>query len=151
MKKILLLLVGISWLACTNETTGHAHGGTNPDTATNASGAHHNTLKKEGKWNADEATNKNVAQLQNKAAALNKTNANTVAGYQRISDSLQTSLNQLVRECKMKGRDHDALHLWLEPLLSEVKSLKTVADANAGERLFHSIRTRLADYNLYFE
>jgi len=107
-------------------------------------------LQKDGKWNADAATNKNVSQLQTMAAQLNEKPRTTVNDYHAVSAALQTGLNQLVKECTMKGTDHDALHLWLEPVLSETKALKDVSDVVTGERLFHSIRTRLLDYNLYF-
>jgi hypothetical protein len=109
------------------------------------------SLPKDAKWQADANTNKNVNLLQQKAAELNKDEMTAPSHYHNIASSLQTGIDQLVKECKMKGPDHDALHLWLEPLMGEIKELKTVATTDTGDRLFYSIRTRLLDYNLYFD
>src|SRR5688500_17458089 len=154
MKKILpLLILTASITACNNEsgaTDEHTTSTVDTNTVSEAPIAEGITLKKDGKWNTDAATNKNVSALQQKAAQLNKQPRNTAEDYHAVSAELQTGLNQLIKECKMKGADHDALHLWLEPVLTETKELKGVTDTNTGERLFHSIRTRLLDYNLYF-
>ena len=154
MKKILaLLIITIGFTACNNESSdAHVHAANTVDsnTISEVTTAETITLNKEGKWNADAATNKNVSALQTTAAKLNAQSRQTAEDYHAVSAELQTGLNQLVKECKMKGADHDALHLWLEPVLTETKELKTVTDTVTGERLFHSIRTRLLDYNLYF-
>lgn len=152
----LLLLTAFGIGACNDDSkdTTHAHDTVTVDSTAITGGSPTSSdavsLKKDGKWNADASTNKNVDLLQAKAAELNKQQHQTAADYHTVSAELQTGLNQLVKECKMKGADHDALHLWLEPLLVETKELKTVTDTVTGERLFHSIRTRLADYDLYF-
>lgn len=155
MKRVFIwLIAAVSLSACSNESKDtHAHDVTTADSNTLAdieTKSDTVALKKDGKWNADASTNKNVSLLQDKAAVLNKQPLHTAEDYQAASAELQAGLNQLVKECKMKGADHDALHMWLEPVLTETKELKTVTDPVTGERLFHSIRTRLADYNLYF-
>lgn len=109
------------------------------------------SLNRDAKWKADASTAKNVSLLQQKALVLNKGAKATAADYHTISNELQVGINLLVKECSMKGADHDALHLWLEPLMGEVKELKTVTTTDTGDRLFYSIRTRLLDYNLYFQ
>lgn len=154
MKRILALLaMVVSLAAChTKSSDAHVHNTNTVDsnTVVEEPTAAAKTLQKDGKWNADAATNKNVSQLQATAAKLNEQPRQKAEDYHAVSAALQTGLNQLIKECKMKGADHDALHLWLEPVLSETKELKGVTDTVTGERLFHSIRTRLLDYNLYF-
>lgn len=154
MKKILaLLILTVGLAACHNESSdAHVHASNTVDsnTISDATNAEAVTLQKDGKWNADVATNKNVSALQATAAKLNAQPRQSKADYHAVSAELQIGLNQLVKECKMKGADHDALHMWLEPVLTETKELKGVTDTVTGERLFHSIRTRLLDYNLYF-
>ncbi|MGV3657354.1 MAG: hypothetical protein ACO1NX_05350 [Chitinophagaceae bacterium] len=150
---VLFLLAFVTLAACNNagEQNAHVHDAGTVDTAAmEGSATEEITLKKDGKWNADEATNKNVSALQASAAEWNKRPLQSTEDYQALSADLQQGLNTLVKECKMKGADHDALHLWLEPLLAETKELKSVASVDAGDRLWYSIRTRLADYNLYF-
>ncbi len=154
MKTILFfLLATLSLAACnhTSEETAHVHDASTVDTTAIEGGATDTiALKKDGKWNADEPTNKNVSVLQASAGEWNKRPLQSTEDYQALSADLQQGLNTLIKECKMKGADHDALHLWLEPLLAETKELKGISDVNSGDRLWHSIRTRLADYNLYF-
>ena len=154
MKKILTLLILTAGLAACNNERGNAHMHTantvDSNTIGDVTSAEAITLQKDGKWNADAATNKNVSALQETAFKLNKQPRQKPEDYHAVSAQMQTGLNQLVKECKMKGVDHDALHLWLEPVLAETKELKGVTDTVTGERLFHSIRTRLLDYNLYF-
>jgi hypothetical protein len=153
MKMYLLLLFVLGGVVSCNDASEKATASAIQHEATTAK-----SDKKEGaslnsnaKWNADSSTNKNVSQLQQKADELNKDEKKTTSHYHHISNEIQEGINQLVKECKMKGPDHDALHLWLEPLMGEIKELKTVTTTDTGDRLFYSIRTRLADYNLYFE
>ena len=51
----------------------------------------------------------------------------------------------------MSGPDHDALHQWLEPVLSETNQLKNVTDTAVAAKTFKSIDTRIDDYHNYFE
>ena len=148
MKRCFVFLVSaVLFMAChnTDESVSHNRSTTFQEEATAPV-----RLNKDHRWTADAATNKNVAWLQQKAAKRNGQPHDKAEDYQQTAAALQTGLNQLIKDCTMKGKDHDALHLWLEPLLQDNRALQTVTDVNAGDRLFHSVRTRLADYNLYF-
>ena len=73
------------------------------------------------KWKADDATRKNVAALTR--VVNDDRYADEKMRAQLITD-LQGEIDNLVKECTMKGPDHDALHVWLEQVLQDVKALK---------------------------
>lgn len=109
------------------------------------------SLNNGAKWNADSSTNNNVADLQIIAANFKKTGKQDLTAFHSLGNDLQSGLDKLISECRMKGPDHEALHHWLEPVLKETGELKTAASKESAERIFHSINTRLSDYKNYFE
>ena len=151
IKQYAFFLLALGSFAACNSTPEATNVAANETTVATTTPEKEVSLNKDAKWRADASTAKNVSLLQQKAVELNKGAKATAADYHTISNELQTGINQLIKECRMKGADHDALHLWLEPLMGEVKELKTVSTTDKGETLFHSIRTRLLDYDLYFQ
>lgn len=127
MNKILVILSFIM-IACSNNAsqeqtvdkdehkkhdtvTKEAHLSTHTTTHTN----------KGGKWKADEATKKNVAaivKIINDGSNLGESNR------AKLTMQLQAGIDTLVQQCRMKGPDHDALHVWLEGVLHDVKEMK---------------------------
>ena len=109
------------------------------------------SLNNGAKWKADVSTNENVANLKSMITQF-KTNANPeVKDYQAFQASFTDGVGKMVTECKMKGPDHDALHVWLEPLMKENKEMK---DLNTKESLagaFNKISQRVDLYPQYFE
>ncbi|HET9431985.1 MAG TPA: hypothetical protein VFO70_12460, partial [Chitinophagaceae bacterium] len=75
------------------------------------------SLNNGAKWNADSSTNNNVADLQIIAASFKKTGKQDLNAYHSLGNDLQSGLDKLISECRMKGPDHEALHHWLEPVL----------------------------------
>lgn len=51
----------------------------------------------------------------------------------------------------MKGSDHDALHKWLEPLISEIAKLKKAVNEQEGAATIKEIEEHLKSYTQYFE
>ena len=51
----------------------------------------------------------------------------------------------------MKGPDHDALHLWLEPLMKMVKKLNESTDTNSAKENIDQIDQQLARFTKSFE
>jgi hypothetical protein len=103
------------------------------------------------KWKVDMATAENVKALQGTADAFSKKNHTVPADFHTVADELQSGLNKLIKECRMKGADHDALHHWLEPLLIGVKTLKAVTHTGEANKSFEKIHQQLTVYNHYFE
>jgi len=103
------------------------------------------------KWKADSVTNHNVANLRSIADNFKLKSTPSVSNYQKLSADLNTGLNQMIKECKMTGADHDALHMWLQPILEENAELKNSNATKIAGTIFKSIDKRLDNYNNYFE
>lgn len=108
-------------------------------------------LNNDAKWTADSVTNHNVTNLLSIAHDFKTKSTSSVSEYQKLSADFTTGLNKMIKECKMTGADHDALHIWLEPVLKENAELKNSTDNEISETLFKSIDKRLDNYNTYFE
>ena len=109
------------------------------------------TLNNGAKWNGDEATNTNVKNLETILSDFTPSPSPVSADYVTLSNNLQTGLDKLVQECRMKGPDHDALHAWLEPLIGKVKNLKQTSDVNAAVTATEDIKEHVHLYHDYFE
>lgn len=160
MKKIVVLLLcaTIFW-ACDNN--GEAK---KENTSHDIKGTHHEavegTHQEEGdtslslndgvKWKSDKSTNKNVAELQQVISNFYKHKNKSAAGYSAVAQELQIGLNKMINECRMKGAEHDALHLWLYPLLKNVKDLKEAKGIEASGKEFDRIAQQVKNYSNYF-
>ncbi len=103
------------------------------------------------KWKADEPTKANVAALQTIAAEFDASGDKSLAGYTSTGEKLGEGISQLVSACRMSGADHDALHLWLEPLMGSVNALEKADAPGTAAATYNEIRERLALFNIYFE
>ena len=73
------------------------------------------------KWKADDATKKNVAAMMQ---VLGESRYADASNRMQLHTNLKTTIDTLIKECRMKGPEHDALHVWLENVLDELKDLK---------------------------
>ena len=152
MKKFLILLWCVSALwACNNAETKVTD--TPATTQAEAHGEEHAKLALNNgqKWKSDESTNKNVQQLQTITTDFAQVENKTMSDYKTVGNRLQGAADTMIKECKMQGADHEALHLWLEPLLENVKSLKNATSKNEGSQLVTDIDQHLKMYQQYFE
>lgn len=108
------------------------------------------TLNNGEKWKADESTNNNVSAMQAIADEFKASGRKNPEDFQALQASLQAGIEKMIKECKMKGADHDALHLWLEPLMKMVKQLRDDNTLPAAEESFHNINRQLKLYPQYF-
>lgn len=131
MNKIVLIL-SVFFISCA-DTASHGHEATD-EHETHGKSAEKETavlqLNNGAKWKADDATRQNVAALSQ--VADNSRNEG-FANRDRLSAELKSALDTLVKQCKMKGPDHDALHVWLETVMQDVKDLKTVNESEYPE------------------
>jgi hypothetical protein len=148
MKKYILILCGALLFACNQssnnkQTDEHAvhENGASPEL----------TLNNGEKWKADSITNHNVVNLKTIADNFRIKPFPSINDYQILGNDLNNGLNKMLRECKMSGPDHDALHHWLEPVIKGTNELKSSADTSVGRLVFKSIDKQIDDYHNYFE
>ncbi len=108
-------------------------------------------LNNGAKWTADNATNTNVTEMKTIADKFKSKNNPELKDYQELNGEFARALNKMIQQCTMKGPDHDALHVWLEPLLQDNAKLKESGDVAASQKIFLSIDNRINNYQNYFE
>jgi len=129
------------------DSTTHEHDST---TAKTEQPGHDETtlsLNEGKKWKLDETTRFNMNETKQVfQQTAEKSNPNYIA----LATDLQDRANKLVSECKMSGKDHDMLHLWLEKYLSTIKELRA-PETTTQEAAFHKIEEQLKSFDHYFE
>lgn len=149
MKKsaILLMLAGL-WWACNSVPSPTDENPSGDDQHSHAVGL---MLHNGQKWKADTSTNENVASLCTIARDFAGETHIGLTDYEALGSGLQKGFDKMIRECRMEGAGHDALHLWLEPLLVSVSELKRADNTISAEKIFAAIHERLELYTQYFE
>ncbi|HTM92143.1 MAG TPA: hypothetical protein VL095_06990 [Flavisolibacter sp.] len=149
MKKLLILLCISSLFACTNAGT------EKKETIQAPEETHHEAtelaLNNGARWKSDESTNKNVAELEAITDRFTTNQPKLTADFTSVANELQTGLDKMIKECRMQGADHEALHQWLEPLMKNVNELKKANDEKEASKLFNEISEQLINYHQYFE
>ena len=135
--------------AATNEAHDHDQAGTAAPTTALTNGVP--DLNNGAKWAADKSTNDNVANLQSIVTRFKTNPAPEVQDYRAFNESFTEGLGKMVKECKMQGPDHDALHVWLEPLMEDNKEMKKMDSKEALASRLETLNERLNVYPKYFE
>ncbi len=149
MKKIIFLLTCITFLFAFNqnpnkvETEEHDSHGHAQSTGL--------SLNNGAKWKADSITTSNVRDLRTIADNFRIQPFPSINEYQILGNDLNKGLNKMIQECKMTGPDHEALHHWLKPILTETNQLKNISDTTVARENFKKIDTRIDDYHNFFE
>ncbi len=150
MKKIATLLIFTSLIwACNNSK----HNGKHEvfDSADHHETAEDLVLNDGDKWKADSSTAKNVENLFAVIDAFNSQTDKSLLAYKKTADDLQGALDKMIRECKMEGPNHEALHKWLMPLIGMVKSLKQASDDDDAAEQLQAISEQINLYPQFFE
>ena len=132
--------------AATQDADAHEHAATSAALATGVP-----ELNNGAKWKADASTNENVANLKSIIDRFKTNTDPTVEDYHAFQASFTDGISKMVKECKMQGPDHDALHVWLEPLMKDNKELKEQDSKEALAATFSTINERVNIYPQYFE
>lgn len=109
------------------------------------------SLNNGAKWKADASTNENVANLKSIIVQFETRQNPEIKDYQTFQQNFTEGLGKMVKECKMQGADHDALHVWLEPLMKESNDMKDMDSKESLASAFQSISQRVDLYPTYFE
>lgn len=118
MKQFLVLILAVL-VSCGNPQPAEHDHGKNESSHDHSAGTV--PLNGDRKWKADEVTKENVAAMMN--VVSDDAYADPGKRSQLVT-ALQGEIDTLVKECTMKGPEHDALHVWLEQVLKDVKALK---------------------------
>ena len=94
------------------------------------------------KWKLDEATRQNMIEI--KTYISQASHANGVLS----GEELQKYADKLIKECRMSGPDHDALHVWLGSFLQHVQALKNNRDAESAS---HALHEDVKEFDTNFE
>lgn len=105
------------------------------------------TLNDGKKWNLDDPTRTNIKAI---SQVFEKAAKETGPDYINLAGQLQAATNKLVSECKMSGKDHDMLHVWLGNYLAALKELKS-SEAGTQKAAFNKIGEQLNSFDQYFE
>lgn len=149
MQKSILLIASLFILAACNQPAGNT---TNAEA--NDSTAHTPStlsLNNGNKWVADTSTNQRVIDLRTIADNFKIQPSPSINEYNILGNDLDQSLQRLLKECKMTGADHDALHQWLEPLLQETNQLKTITNISSAKQIFDTVDKRIDSFHQYFQ
>lgn len=142
MKKLFVILSITISVLLTNSGSAMYNVQTSPETLVLNNGA---------RWKVDNTTNNNVKEIKTILAGFDKGENRSLNAYHNTANELRSGLNKMIRECKMKGPDHLALHKWLEPLMEQVAKLKQASNTAEAARSFSAIRLQSNRYDQYFE
>lgn len=106
------------------------------------------TLNDGKKWKSDSATRENIKLLHDMSTRFAD---HELAEYKAMGVTLQEGLDKMIKECRMKGKDHEALHEWLDPFAKSVAELKNATGVNQARKVFGEIHQSLESYPDYFE
>ena len=134
--------------ANTGQEPVHQHDATIHEYSTEA--AQGLSLNNGQKWQTDESTRKHAAKLNNMINDFEKQADKSLSAHHSLADKTQEELQQLINDCTMEGPDHDALHLWLEPVLNDVKALKKTATDEDVQTAAANLSEDVRKYNEFF-
>lgn len=145
---ILVALVFGLWSCSTHEEK--VADGAHAEHQHEAAAATELTLNNGEKWKADAVTKANVDSLLAVLDSFKATTASSLEQYHAVAAELQQVLDKLISDCTMEGPDHDALHLWLHPLLERVDLLKSTKSVEDARHAFHNIDAQVRLFTTHF-
>ena len=105
-------------------------------------------LNNGAKWKADEATRKSVSAMMQ---IVTDTTYADPAKRQQLYTNLQAKIDKLVQECRMKGAEHDALRVWLEKVMKDLKELKEEEGDDEYRAAYAALKMDVASFYQAFE
>ena len=148
MNKILISL-SLFIMACSNNASQVEATDSSEQEKHNATTtAAHNSLQLNNgaKWKADDDTRRNVAAVVNVINDSSNMGQNNRA---QLTKQVQIRIDTLIRQCRMKGRDHDALHVWLEQVLHDLKEVK--AEDHDYQKSYAALKKDVESFYVFFE
>ena len=156
IEKLVLLLFIFSFYACNNSGVSTGKSADSAKTEEHAEAQNHAeaesalSLNNGAKWQTDESTRNHVKKVSAALGSFNGKSNPHVSEYQSFASEIQTEVNALIKDCKMIGPDHDALHQWLQPVLKSVSDLKKVQTIEEGQHNVQMLTEQVQKFNIYF-
>lgn len=82
------------------------------------------TLNNGSEWIVDSITADNFVNLKNMTDMFFVNPFLPLANYHTYGSDMKKGINKLMQQCKLTGAAHNALHLWLEPVINQTNELK---------------------------
>ncbi|NEM99104.1 hypothetical protein [Pontibacter burrus] len=148
----LIIVLACMFTACSRQhDTQVAHNPAEHAAATEQKATAELALNGEERWHADEATNENIAQLQQLMQDhLRLPDYNSVEAVSELGSLMQSGFQEVFDECRMKGPEHDMLHVYLMPMLDDVKALNA-DNLDSAIAARDRLAKRLDLYQTYFK
>jgi hypothetical protein len=150
MNRILIVL-SILVVACSNNasqvqgTKGDEH--EQHDSAVDAVKVKALQLNNNARWKTDGDTRRNVTAM---VEVMNDTTNIGNNRSEQLIAQMQDRIDTLVQQCKMKGPDHDALHLWLQQVKHDLKRIQEEG-GEGYEQFYAALKRDVKSFYVYFE
>ena len=153
MKKIIILILVISLFLFSCGNTSKEKPKEQTETVTHKEHQHDEEseiieLNNGEKWKVDANMLTHIRNMENDVVSYAKVEQKD---YKSLGEKLQSNIDLLTSNCKMKGKAHDELHKWLLPYIDMVKELSEAKDETEAEKQFHNIQTSFTTFNQYFQ
>lgn len=144
MYKLLILFFAAIIMSCGNNIDHESH-------VTNNDKEKHDqhmqpaalSLNNGSKWKLDAPTRDNIAEIKTYVSDSSHF-TDHIKGY----EGLKKQTDNLIKECRMSGPDHDALHVWLSPFIKDVERLNKPGEEREA---YVAISNHLREFDVYFE
>jgi hypothetical protein len=100
------------------------------------------------RWVTDEPTRRHATSLLELAETAAPV---SLADFHAAGDSLQAELDNMFSDCRMTGPAHDALHVWLVPIVRQNAALDKAATVEDASRILAELKRQIAFFPVYFE
>jgi hypothetical protein len=143
MKQLLIVLLVVI-ASCTSHQSAEQQA--NEEAKDDAHAAATVPLNSGTKWKADEATRKNVAAM---VQVVEDSGYADATKRKQLYASLQSKTDTLIKQCRMQGAEHDALHVWLERVLKDMKEVKE--EDNEYHKAYAVLKKDVKSFYDFFE
>lgn len=144
------IIVLAALIGCNENKTRNADHSHEQDSVTHASSEMQEeklVLNDGKKWKLDEATRNNIDSIRKTVQTVATSQQKD---YAKAAADFETDANRLVSQCRMSGKDHEMLHVWLENFLSGLKQLKSTS-TEEQPMAFERMETLVKEFDACFE
>ncbi|WP_417429597.1 hypothetical protein [Halpernia sp.] len=71
--------------------------------------------------------------------------------YKTLGKTIETTNENLVKSCTMKGTPHEVLHAWLHPHMELIEDLNKAANKEEANKIVGNLKHSMETYHQYFD